>query len=78
MARVGNRGSAGALLVGLGVLVPLASRAHRERFWCDFLNRGFGVLGEGTTWILRFDRFATDKTPIDVGWTGVVSFRYGH
>jgi hypothetical protein len=78
MVRVGNRDSAGTRFVGLDALVPLASRAHQERFWYDPLSCGFGVLGEGTTWVLRFDRFATDKTPIDVGWTGVVSFRSGH
>ena len=61
------------LVVGLGALVPLASRAHQERFWYDFRNCGFGVLGEGTTWVLRFDPFATDKAPIDVGWTAPAS-----
>ena len=58
---------AGALLFGHGALVPLASSAKRERFWYDFPNCGFGVLGEGTTWVSRFDRFAADKIPIDVG-----------
>ena len=36
MARGCNGGSAGALLVGLGALVPLASPAKQERFWYDF------------------------------------------
>ena len=76
MVRVCNRGSAGALLVG--ALMPLASRAHQERFWYDFRNCGFGLLGAGTTWVLWFDSFATEKIPIDVGWPGVVSFRSGH
>ncbi len=78
MARGYNEGSAGALLVGLGALVPLASPASQQRFWYDFPNCGFGVLGEGTTWVSRFDRFAADKTPIDVAWDGGVSLRTGH
>ena len=69
-------GQCGSAVVGLGALVPLASRAHQERFWCDFLNCGFGVLGEGTTWVLRFDRFATE-TPIDAAGRRR-AFRSGH
>jgi hypothetical protein len=78
MARACNGGGWGALLVGLDALVPLASPAKQARFWYDFRNCGFGVLGEGATWVSRFDRFAADKTPIDVAWTGGVSFRSGH
>jgi hypothetical protein len=78
MARGYNGGSGGALVVGLGALVQLASPATQERFWYDFPNCGFAVLGEGTTWVSSFDRFATDETPIDLAWTGGVSFRSGH
>ena len=78
MVRAGNRGGARAVFVGLDAVVPLVSRSHQERFWYDFLGCGFGVPGEGTTRVLRFARVATDRTPIDVGWTGVVSFRSGH
>ena len=78
MARGCNGGSAGALLVGGGALVPLAASAKQERFWYDFPDCGFGVLGEGTTWVPRFARFAADTTQIDVAWTGAVSLRYGH
>jgi hypothetical protein len=78
MARGCNGGFAGALLVGHGALVPLASPAKEKRFWYDFRNCGVGVLGEGTTWVSRFDPFAADQTQIDVAWTGDVSFRCGH
>jgi hypothetical protein len=46
MARGCHGGRAGALIVGLGALVPLASPAKQERFWYDFRNCGFRVLGE--------------------------------
>jgi hypothetical protein len=78
MARGCNGGSAGALIVGLGALVPLASPAKQGRFWYDVRNCGFRVLGESTTWVSTLDRFAADKTQMDVAWTGGVSFRSGH
>jgi hypothetical protein len=34
------------LIVGLSALVPLASPAKPERFWYEFRNCGFRVLGE--------------------------------
>ena len=78
MARGCNGGLGGALLVGHGALVPLASRAKQERFWYDSRSCGFGVLAEGTTWVSRFDPFAADKTQIGVAWTGGVSLCSGH
>jgi hypothetical protein len=68
----------GALLVGLDALVPLASPAKQKRFWYDFRSCGFGVLGDGTTWVSEVRRFAADKILTDVAWTGGVSFRSGH
>jgi hypothetical protein len=41
-----RRRQGGALIVGLGAPVPLASPAKQERFWYDFRNCGFRVLGE--------------------------------
>lgn len=79
MVRGCSEGSAGALLVGLGALVPLGSSAKQDRFWCDFSDYGFGVLREGTAFVSRFNRLACSSTRwIDVAWTSGVSLHSGH
>lgn len=74
-----SEGSAGALLVGLGALVPLGSSAKQHRFWCDFRDYGFGVPREGTALVSRFNRLARSSTTwMDVAWTSGVSLRSDH
>jgi len=79
MARGCSEGSAGALLAGLGALVPLGSSAKQDRFWCDFRDCGFGFLGQDTAWVWRFNRLVSSSSRrIDVAWTSGVSLRSGH
>jgi hypothetical protein len=79
MARGCGEGSAGALLVGLGALVPLGSSAKRDRFWCDLCDYGFGIPREGTAFVPRLDRLACSSNRWnDVAWTSGVSLRSGH
>jgi hypothetical protein len=79
MVRGCGEGSAGALLVGLGALVPLGSSAKQDRLWCDFRDHGFGVLGENTARVSGFNRLVSSSTRwIDVAWTSGVSLRSGH
>jgi hypothetical protein len=79
MVRGCSEGSAGTLLVGFGALVPLGSSAKQDRFWCDFRDYRFGVLGEDTALLSRFNRLVFSSTRwIDLAWTSSVSLRSGH
>jgi hypothetical protein len=66
----------GVLFVGLGGLVPLGSSAKQERFWCDFLGRGLGDLGQGC--VSRFDPAGSRTWWVDVTLRGGVSLHSGH